>query len=181
MSHNAKQGVVPLLLIGVLLGLGAWSFLDTFSNVGYAPKQPIPFSHKLHAGTGPSYSAGTPRKIPCLYCHANAERSRHATVPAVNVCMNCHVVVRTDRPAIQMVNSLYQANQPIPWVRVHRLPDYVYFSHRWHIARGFACQKCHGPVETMDVVQQVASLKMGWCIDCHRLNKASTECNTCHM
>ncbi|MGH7682612.1 MAG: cytochrome c3 family protein, partial [Candidatus Eiseniibacteriota bacterium] len=100
MSLNAKQGIVPLLLIGVLLGLGAWSFLDTFSNIGYAPKQPIPFSHKLHAGT---------RKIPCLYCHSNAERSRYATVPAVNVCMNCHVVVRTDRPAIQMVNSLYQA------------------------------------------------------------------------
>ncbi len=172
MSLNAKQGIVPLLLIGVLLGLGAWSFFDTFSNVGYAPKQPIPFSHKIHAGT---------RKIPCLYCHAPAERSRHATVPATNVCMNCHIVVRTDRPAIQLVNSLYQANQPIPWVRVHRIPDYVYFSHRWHVARGIACQTCHGQVQTMDVVRQVATLKMGWCINCHRQNRASVECNTCHM
>jgi len=170
-SLQIKQGVIPLLIV-VLLGLGGWAFLDAFSNVGYAPKQPVPFSHKLHAGT---------RKIPCLYCHSNAERSRHATVPAGNVCMNCHLVVRTDSPSIQLVTSLYQANKPMQWVRVHRLPDYVYFSHRWHVARGIKCQTCHGPVETMDVVRQVSSLKMGWCIDCHRLNKASTECNTCHM
>ena len=156
----------------LLVGLGGWAFLDTFSNVGYAPKQPIPFSHKLHAGTS---------KIPCLYCHAGAERSRHATVPGVNVCMNCHNVVRTDRPGVQMVQSLYQAEQTIPWVRVHRVPDYVYFSHRWHVAKGIACQTCHGPVETMDVVRQDQNLKMGWCISCHRKEKASQECNTCHM
>lgn len=171
MSLTAKQGVIPLLLV-VLLGLGAWAFLDTFSNVGYAPKQPVPFSHKIHAGT---------RKIPCLYCHAGAERSRHATVPSSNVCMNCHLLVFPDRPAIQLVASLYSANQPIPWVRVHRLPDYVYFSHRWHVAKGIACQTCHGPVETMDVVRQTQNLKMGWCITCHRQKAASQECNTCHM
>jgi len=170
-STLTNRGMIPLL-IALVLVLGAWAFFDAFSNVGYAPKQPIPFSHKLHAGT---------RKIPCLYCHANAERSRHATVPSTNICMNCHSVVRTDRPAIQMVTSLYQANQPIPWVRIHRLPDYVYFSHRWHIARGIACQTCHGQVQTMDVVRQVAPLKMGWCIQCHRQNGASQECNTCHM
>ena len=156
----------------LLVGLGGWAFLDTFSNVGYAPTQPVPFSHKLHAGTS---------KIPCLYCHAGAERSRHATVPGVNVCMNCHNVVRTDRPGVQMIQSLYQAEQTIPWVRVHRVPDYVYFSHRWHVAKGIACQTCHGPVETMDVVRQDQNLKMGWCISCHRKEKASQECNTCHM
>jgi hypothetical protein len=136
------------------------------------PKQPVAFSHKMHAGT---------RKIPCLYCHSAAERSRHATVPSVNVCMNCHVVARTDRPDIQKITALYNADKPIPWIRVHRLPDYVYFSHRWHIARGFPCQKCHGPVEKMNEVRQVSSLKMGWCIDCHRQNGASQECNTCHL
>ena len=156
----------------LLIGLGGWAFLDTFSNVGYAPKQPVPFSHKLHAGTS---------KIPCLYCHAGAERSRHATIPGVNVCMNCHNVVRTDRPGVQLVQSLYQAEQTIPWVRVHRVPDYVYFSHRWHVAKGIACQTCHGPVETMDVIRQDQNLKMGWCISCHRKEKASQECNTCHM
>ena len=171
MSDLSSKAVIPLLILA-LLGVGAWAFFDTFSNVGYAPKQPIAFSHKLHAGT---------RKIPCLYCHANAERSRHATVPAMNVCMNCHNVARTERPAIQQITALYNANKPVEWVRVHRVPDYVYFSHRWHVAKGIACQTCHGQVQNMDVIQQVATLKMGFCISCHRQNNASQECNTCHM
>ena len=171
MSEQSSRKLLPLLVL-VLLAVGAWAFFDSFSNVGYTPKQPVAFSHKMHAGT---------RKIPCLYCHSAAERSRHATVPAVNVCMNCHLVVRTDRPDIQKITALYNADKPIPWVRVHRLPDYAYFSHRWHIARGFPCQKCHGPVEKMNEVRQVSSLKMGWCIDCHRQNGASQECNVCHM
>jgi c(7)-type cytochrome triheme protein len=95
--------------------------------------------------------------------------------------MNCHLVVRTDRPAIQQVTKLYEEGKPIPWVRVHRVPDYVYFSHRWHVARGIACQTCHGQIETEDVVRQAENLKMGWCISCHRQNKASQECNTCHL
>jgi Cytochrome c7 and related cytochrome c len=171
-SKPSKRGLVTLLLIVITLGMGGWAFLDTFSNVGYAPQQPVPFSHKLHAGT---------RKIPCLYCHSNAERSRHATIPSTNVCMNCHLVVRTDRPAIQTVTKLYEEGKAIPWVRVHRVPDYVYFSHRWHVARGIACQTCHGQVQNMDVIRQAENLKMGWCISCHRQNKASQECNTCHM
>jgi len=171
-SKPSKRGLVTLLLIVVTLALGGWAFLDTFSNVGYAPIQPIPFSHKLHAGT---------RKIPCLYCHSNAERSRHATIPSTNVCMNCHLVARTDRPAIQQVTKLYEEGKPIPWVRVHRVPDYVYFSHWWHVARGIACQTCHGQIQNEDVVRQAENLKMGWCISCHRQNKASQECNTCHM
>jgi hypothetical protein len=170
-SEQNSRRLLPLLVL-VLLAVGAWAFLDSFSNVGYTPKQPVAFSHKMHAGT---------QKIPCLYCHASAERSRHATVPSVNVCMNCHTVARTDRPDIQKITALYNADKPIPWVRVHRLPDYVYFSHRWHVAKGFPCQKCHGPVEKMNEVRQVSSLKMGWCIDCHRQNGASQECNVCHL
>ena len=165
----------PKLIAGivlVLIVLGGWSFLDSFSNVGYAPQQPIAFSHKLHAGTN---------KIPCLYCHSNAERSRHAMVPAMTVCMNCHSVVKSDRPAIQLVTKYYQAGRPMPWIRVHRVPDYVYFSHQWHIARGFKCQQCHGEVQNMDVIQQSKDLKMGFCISCHRQNKAPTDCNTCHV
>jgi hypothetical protein len=170
-SDRSSKAVIPLLIFA-LLGVGAWAFFDTFSNVGYAPKQPVAFSHKLHAGT---------RKIPCLYCHANAERARYATVPAMNVCMNCHNVARTERPAIQQITALYNANKPVEWVRVHRVPDYVYFSHRWHVAKGIACQTCHGQVQNMDVIQQQTTLKMGFCISCHRQNNASQECNTCHM
>ena len=171
MSNRSSKAVIPLLVLAVL-GAGAWAFFDTFTNVGYAPKQPVAFSHKLHAGT---------RKIPCLYCHSSAERSRHATVPAMNVCMNCHNVARTDRPAIQEITALYQADKPVEWVRVHRVPDYVYFSHRWHVAKEIACQTCHGQVQEMDVIQQVSTLKMGFCISCHRQKQASQECNTCHM
>lgn len=170
-STRQGRGLIPLLILAVLF-LGGWAFFDTFSNVGYAPQQPIPFSHKLHAGQS---------KIPCEYCHSSASRSRYATVPSSNVCMNCHLVARTDRAGVQELTKLYEADQPIPWVRVHRLPDYVYFSHRWHVAKGVQCQECHGPVEEMDLVRQVASLKMGWCIDCHRKNEASQECQTCHM
>jgi hypothetical protein len=170
-SDRSSKAVIPLLIFAVL-GVGAWAFFDTFSNVGYAPKQPVAFSHKLHAGT---------RKIPCLYCHSNAERSRHATVPAMNVCMNCHTVARTDRPDIQKITALYNENKPVEWVRVHRVPDYVYFSHRWHVAKGIACQHCHGQVQNMERIQQVATLKMGFCISCHRQNGASQECNTCHV
>jgi len=170
-SDQSSRRLLPLLVL-VLLAVGAWAFFDSFSNEGYKPKQPVAFSHKMHAGK---------QKIPCLYCHASAERSRHATVPSANVCMNCHAVVRTDRPDIQKLTELYNADKPIPWVRVHRVPDYVYFSHRWHVAKGFPCQKCHGPVEKMDEVRQVSSLKMGWCVDCHRQNGASQECNVCHL
>ena len=95
--------------------------------------------------------------------------------------MNCHTVVATDKPNIQKLTSFYQSDQVVPWVRVHRLPDHVYFPHKWHVAKGIACQRCHGPIETMDVVKQVAPLKMGWCISCHRQNKATQECNACHM
>ncbi len=171
LSAALPKRFLPIALL-LLLGLGGWAFFDAFSNVGYAPKQPIVFSHKIHSGTN---------KIPCLYCHSNAERSRHATVPTVAVCMNCHTVIRTEKPTIQALTQYYQSGKPVPWVRVHRVPDYVYFSHRWHVAKEIACQQCHGQVQNMDVLQQSATLKMGWCITCHRQNKASQECNTCHM
>lgn len=170
-SSRTGSLLLPLLVVAVL-GAGVWAFFDSFSNIGYAPTQPIPFSHKVHAGVN---------KIPCLYCHSSAERSRHATVPAGNVCMNCHIVVGTDKPNVQKLTSLYQSEQVVPWVRVHRLPDHVYFPHKWHVAKGIACQQCHGAVEAMDVVKQVQPLKMGWCISCHRQNKATQECSACHM
>jgi hypothetical protein len=142
-------------------------------NNGYQPDQPIAFSHELHAGQN---------KIQCQYCHTNAERSNHATVPALNICMNCHMVVATDKPAIQKITKAYNDNTPINWVKVHMLPDHVHFNHRRHVRRGVACQECHGPVETMKTVYQHADLSMGWCVNCHRKpeNKAPTSCSTCH-
>ncbi|MBN8553956.1 MAG: cytochrome c3 family protein [Deltaproteobacteria bacterium] len=156
--------VLALAVLGTLaiaalafspLGFGpAW-----YQN--YAPKQPIPFSHKTHAGQF---------NIPCLYCHGAAEYAAFAEVPGVETCMNCHSVVKTDSPWIKQVKEAYDTNNPIKWVKVHVLPDFVHFNHKRHIAAGLECETCHGPVKTMDTVYQYSALTMGWCVNCHRDN-----------
>lgn len=191
-SDSQKKLGIALSLIALVLVLGGLAeYFPTASNQDYAPEQPIPFSHKLHAGDN---------KIPCLYCHNAAEKSRHASIPAVNVCMNCHTLVKPDSPLIAKVRKAYTSNQPIEWVRVHELPDFVYFPHKRHVAKGVACQTCHGPVQEMNRVYQFAPLTMGWCMECHRGQTtprnvlanvfpnmkdphgavANTNCNTCH-
>jgi hypothetical protein len=180
---------LPLLLI---FGIAVASVFPTASNQGYAPEQPIPFSHKLHAGTN---------KIACTYCHSGAEKSRHAGIPAMNVCMNCHSVVKLDSPHIQKLRKHFEEKKPLEWIRVHELADYVYFPHKRHVAKGLACETCHGNVKTMDKIEQHAPLTMGWCLDCHRGRTtprnvvakimaekpalppghvANTQCTTCH-
>ena len=126
---------------------------------GYAPEQPIAFSHRLHAGQ---------YEVPCQYCHFAAERSRHAGIPPVAVCMGCHAQVRVASAEVQKLREAVAQRRPVRWVRIHELPDFVYFSHSRHVTAGLACQRCHGPVEAMDRVRQEAPLTMGWCIDCHR-------------
>lgn len=143
----------------VALAGGAKAFTLIFSSQGYAPEQPIPFSHKLHAGQ---------YKINCLYCHTSAEKSRFAGVPPMDTCMGCHAIAGQTKPNIQKLTEIYKRGENVQWVRVHALPDHAYFSHRWHVAAGVACQTCHGPVETMDKVAQNQNLGMGWCISCHR-------------
>jgi tellurite resistance protein TehA-like permease len=175
----AKPAFVLLALLGVLIGAGCDG---SFTNQGYAPEQPVAFSHAQHAGE---------LKIGCLYCHFGAERSRHAGVPPVNVCMNCHAEVKKSSPEIQKLARATARGEPIAWVKVHRLPDHAYFSHARHVAGGVACQVCHGPVETMVRVRQAAPLTMGWCLDCHRgrgdfanaaaAGPAGTDCSSCHM
>lgn len=168
---------VVMLLLG--LGLGShpaqawwmWTPGDTVDDVGYRPTQPIPYSHKLHAGD---------LKIPCQYCHAAARRSTSAGIPPLNTCMGCHKVVRTDREAIKNITAHYKSNKPMEWIKVHDLPDFVKFSHKPHVLAGLECQSCHGPVQEMEVVEQVAPLQMGWCIGCHKDKGAPITCNTCH-
>lgn len=140
----------------------------------YAPTQPIPYSHKLHAGD---------LKIPCEFCHTYARRSRSAGIPALEQCMQCHSIIATDRENIKKVAAAYDSKQPIEWAKVHDLPDFVFFSHKRHVKAGFACQECHGPVETMEIVYRKAPLTMGWCVTCHQQNLdkgASVDCLTCH-
>jgi hypothetical protein len=157
---------------------------------GYHPDQPIPFSHKLHAGD---------RKIPCQLCHSAARRSITAGVPPLSTCMGCHKLIKTDSPHIKKIKEKFDKNEPMEWVKVHDLPDYVRFSHRIHVNaknhKGepmLACQDCHGAVEKTETAEQWAPLHMGWCIECHSrvkepakdgkpaVTNAPVTCNTCH-
>lgn len=162
----------PLLFLAALLVAGAaWWFVHAFHDQGYAPEQPIAFSHRQHAGD---------LKLDCRFCHFNAERGKHAGVPPMSVCMSCHSVAGSDLPEIQKLASIattgsYTAADgslreggTVHWNRVHKLPDHVYFDHSAHVAANVACQTCHGPVEEMVVVRQHADLTMSWCLDCHR-------------
>ena len=146
---------------------------------GYAPKQPIAFSHKLHAGE---------YEIDCKYCHTGVMVGKSATIPSVNICMNCHRAVKTESPQIQKIWAAADWNaetltfgpnqKPIEWVRIHNLPDFAYFNHSQHVnVAGVICQTCHGPIETMDVVRQYSLLTMGWCVDCHRKTDINTKGN----
>jgi hypothetical protein len=145
-------------------------------NKNYAPDQPIPFPHDLHAG---KYA------INCTYCHSQVETTRHATVPDLNICMNCHLSVQVRPEAqkwIDQISTAYNNGESIAWQKVHLLPDHVKFNHAAHIKRGKTCNTCHGAVEQMPVLTQVQSLSMGWCVNCHRQpeNNAPTNCSTCH-
>ncbi len=184
MKNRKKQfGAISLLACLIVLAISLTGFQNPVIPSSkkadiqlsqYAPEQPIAYSHKLHAGD---------LEIPCEFCHTYARRSRTAGIPAMEQCMSCHKIMATDRPAIQEMASLYDQNQAVEWVKVHDLPDYVYFSHKRHVKAGFECQDCHGPVETMDVVAREAPLTMGWCVDCHKQNReqgASLDCLVCH-
>lgn len=127
--------------------------------VGYAPEQPVPFSHALHAGE---------LALDCRYCHTTVESSARAAVPPTETCMNCHARIRTQSEKIAPLAASFATGEPVRWKRVHDLPDYVYFDHSAHVTRGVACVSCHGRVDTMDRVRQEAPLSMGWCLDCHR-------------
>jgi len=137
-----------------------------------SPVQPIDFSHRLHAGD---------HGIPCLFCHWYASKSRSAGIPDMETCVACHQWVGKDLPKVQEVLKLWEEKKPIEWIRVHDLPDFVYFPHRAHVAAGVACGTCHGPVEAMDRIQRVSSLTMGWCLGCHNRNRAGIDCWTCHQ
>lgn len=140
---------------------------------GYAPKQPIAFSHKIHAGQ---------YEIDCKYCHVGVMKGKSATIPSVNICMNCHNQIKsgttTGEGEIAKIVSAYNENKPIEWVRIHNLPDLAYFNHAQHVnVGGIECQTCHGPVQEMDVVRQHSLLTMGWCIDCHRNTDVNAKGN----
>ena len=154
-----------------LVALLPLAVLACTPRAGEAPVQPVPFSHRVHAGVN---------RIGCEMCHAYARHSPVAGIPSITRCFGCHKFIDRDKPVVQTVVKTYQEGKVLAWNRVYRLPDHVFFTHERHLAAGLHCQQCHGEVETMDVVRQVAPLTMGWCVDCHRLRKAPTDCLTCH-
>lgn len=161
----------------VVAALGFKAVINGLYSVGvqqgYAPKQPIAFSHKIHAGQ---------YEIDCKYCHVGAMKGKSATIPTVNICMNCHNQIKsgttTGESEIALITKAYNENRPIEWVRIHNLPDLAYFNHAQHVnVGGVECQTCHGPIQEMDVVRQHSLLTMGWCIDCHRKTDVNNQGN----
>ncbi len=198
-AWQAGFSVLAAFLIAVAAGAGYWSLGGRRyhrllgDQQGYAPAQPIAYSHATHAGK---------LKIDCLYCHYGAARSDAAGIPPVSICMNCHGVVRkaagasTPSPDIAKLVAAWEtrlssAPLAIAWNRIHDLPDYAHFPHRVHVANEIKCQECHGPVQEMARVRQASSLSMGWCIECHRKTKSDApshwkrsggplDCAACH-
>ena len=199
-----NQFLVLCSVIFLLLASGYFAYgwmMQVDVNQGYAPIQPIHYSHKIHAGDN---------KIECKYCHSSARKSKHSGIPSLNVCMNCHKSIYeytgtageapsqedqekgyTNEFYTAEIKKLYEAvgwdettntytgeSKPVEWVRIHNLPDFVYFNHSQHVeVAGVACQTCHGPVEEMEIMEQHSSLTMGWCINCHRETNVKVEGN----
>lgn len=152
--------IVGVLTIGGGVTAGVtYYFTPKYTRVGYAPSQPVPFSHKIHAGQ---------LGLDCRYCHSFVEESGHANVPATQTCWNCHQHVKRDSPLLAKVVESMETGEPIPWVKVHKVPDYAYFNHSAHVNRGVSCVECHGRVDEMTVVRHEQPLSMSWCLDCHR-------------
>lgn len=153
---------IPLVAVLVPTYLFALMYYGAHPDnvyVNYAPAQPVAYSHALHAGQ---------MGMDCRYCHTTVEQAGHAAIPPTATCIGCHQNVKPDAASLAPVWESWNTGKPIEWVKVHRLPDYVYFNHSVHVARGVGCYDCHGSVDKMEVVFTAESLSMGWCLDCHR-------------
>ncbi len=147
-------GLATYLPTVAVLGLSPWT-----TDVGYRPQQPVPFDHGLHVkGLG----------MDCRYCHNTVEHAAFAAVPPTQTCMNCHSTIKPDSAALAPVRKSFAEGDALPWKKVHDLPDYVYFNHAAHVAKGVGCANCHGEVHEMTQVFQSQPLSMAWCLDCHR-------------
>ena len=154
--------LVALVLTASTLVAGiTYYFTPSYSRVGYQPIQPVAFNHNLHVEQ---------LGMDCRYCHTYVDRSSHSNVPATSTCMNCHSQVQKQAPSLEVVRNSYETGEPIPWVRVHKTPEYVYFNHAAHVNRGVSCVECHGQVNEMtdEGVYHAEPLSMAFCLECHR-------------
>lgn len=158
-SYPLKLLVALALVLGAI-GIGVTYYCTPkYANVGYQPIQPVAYDHYLHA---------TQLGLDCRYCHTHVDKSEHANIPAASTCMNCHQHILTDSPALAPVRESYESGEPIPWVKIHNSPGYVYFNHSVHVNRGISCVECHGEINKMEVVYQAKPLSMAFCLECHR-------------
>lgn len=136
-----------------------------------APAQPVPFSHRIHAA----------QSLECKQCHPMPDPGDFAELPPVSFCMGCHKNLKSDSPHIQKLAGFHAENKPVPWARVYRVPDYVFFNHKRHLEKaGATCETCHGPVQERDALRRERDISMAACMDCHRSKNASNACNYCH-
>ena len=154
------QIVIYLVVLGGIATAGVTYYMTPkYTRVGYAPVQPVPYSHALHVGQ---------LGLDCRYCHSNVDKSGYANLPTSQTCMNCHNQVKKDSPLLAVVRNSYETGDPVPWVKVHELPDFAYFNHSIHVNRGVSCVECHGKINEMEVVTHSQPLSMGFCLECHR-------------
>jgi hypothetical protein len=154
------QVLFGLLLTGTAVTAGVWYyFTPKYTRVGYQPIQPVAFSHTIHVDQ---------LGLDCRYCHTAVEKSWYSNVPASSTCMNCHNQVLKDDPKLALVRESYATGKSIPWVQIHKTPDYVYFNHAVHVNRGVSCVECHGQVNKMDEVHHAKPFGMAFCLECHR-------------
>lgn len=149
-----------LALAAIIVPLFVWYYFSPkYTDVGYQPRQPVPYSHKLHVGE---------LGMDCRYCHAGVEVAAVASVPPATVCMNCHQLVKRDSELLAPLRASFESGTPMRWVRIHKLPEYAYFDHSIHVRAGVGCSSCHGDIAQMEEVAQAEPLSMAWCLDCHR-------------
>lgn len=161
-TNTLSRVTAVALGLCVVSGLWLWGRIQRSpytSEVRIPKSQPVPFSHRHHVGE---------LGIDCRYCHTSVEEAAFAGIPAVEICMGCHKQIWSDAPMLEPVRESFRTGKPIEWVRVHDLPDFAYFNHAVHVARGVGCASCHGRIDQMPLTWQVGDLTMGWCLDCHR-------------
>ena len=162
-----KSSDIILKVAGAVLGLGAlagvagfaYYTIPTVIDTGYTPQQPVPYSHKLHVGQ---------MGFDCYYCHSTVYKAAYAAIPATQTCMNCHTKVKDKDPRLEPIRQSFETGKPVQWVRVHILPDYVFFNHSAHVTAGVSCVSCHGRIDQMAEVHQEKPLNMAFCLECHR-------------
>jgi len=154
------QIVIYLVVLGTIATAGATYYMTPkYTRVGYAPVQPVPFSHAQHV-----QEVG----LDCRYCHSNVDKSAHSNIPTAQTCMNCHSQVKPQSPLLAPIRESYEKGTPVQWIWIHKTPDYAFFNHSIHVNQGISCVECHGKINEMDVVTHMQPLSMGFCIDCHR-------------